>query len=72
MCAQVISHVQLFVTAWTAAHQAPLSMGLPRQGYWSRLPCPSPVVDLKELQYLIVMSGIFLSYSIFVWTFNKE
>ena len=27
----------LFVTAWTAAPQAPLSMGFPRQEYWSRL-----------------------------------
>ena len=36
------SHVWLFVTPWTVAHQAPLSMGLPRQEYWSGLPCPSP------------------------------
>ena len=34
--------VQLFVTPWTVAHQAPLSMGFSRQEYWSRLPCPSP------------------------------
>ena len=27
---------------WTVAHQAPLSMGLPRQKYWSELPFPSP------------------------------
>ena len=32
------SHVQLFVTPWTAARQAPLSMGFPRQEYWSGLP----------------------------------
>ena len=35
------SHVQLFVTLWTVAHQAPLSMGFPRQEYWSGLPFPS-------------------------------
>ena len=29
-------------TPWTVAHQAPLSMGFPRQEYWSRLPFPSP------------------------------
>ena len=29
-------------TPWTVAHQAPLSMGLPRQDYWSGLPFPSP------------------------------
>ena len=30
------------VIPWTVAHQAPLSMGFPRQEYWSRLPLPSP------------------------------
>ena len=40
MC--VLSHVRLFVTPWTVAHQAPLSMGFPRQEYWSGLPFPSP------------------------------
>ena len=32
------SHIRLFVTLWTAAHQAPLSMGFSRQEYWSGLP----------------------------------
>ena len=32
------SHVWLFATPWTAAHQAPLSMEFSRQEYWSRLP----------------------------------
>ena len=36
------SHVWLFVTLWTVAHQTPLSMGFSRQEYWSGLPCPSP------------------------------
>ena len=31
-----------FVTPWTVKHQAPLSMGFPRQEYWSGLPFPSP------------------------------
>ena len=31
-----------FVTTWTVAHQAPLSMGFPRQGHWSGWPFPSP------------------------------
>ena len=30
------------VTPWTVACQAPLSMGFPRQEYWSGLPLPSP------------------------------
>ena len=42
MCDQSLSHVQLFETPWTVAHQAPLSMGFPRQEYWSGLPLPSP------------------------------
>ena len=33
--------VQLFVTAWTVAHQAPLSMEFSRQEHWSGLPFPS-------------------------------
>ena len=36
------SCVQLFVTLWTVAHQAPLSKGFPRQEHWSGLPFPSP------------------------------
>ena len=32
----------LFATPWTAAHQAPPSMGFSRQEYWSGLPFPSP------------------------------
>ena len=31
-----------FVTSWIVAHQAPLSMGFPRQEYWSGLPSASP------------------------------
>ena len=32
------SHVQVFATPWTVAHQTPLSMGLPREGYWLGMP----------------------------------
>ena len=38
MCACILSCftcVQLFVSLWIVAHQAPLSMGFPRQEYWS-------------------------------------
>ena len=37
-----LSRVWLLVTPWTAAHQAPLSMGFSRQEYWSGVPLPSP------------------------------
>ena len=36
-----LSPVRLFVSPWTVAHQAPLSMGFSRQEYWSGLPFPS-------------------------------
>ena len=39
---QPLSHVSLFLTPWTVTHQVPLSMGFPRQEYWSGLPFPSP------------------------------
>ena len=37
-----LSHAWLFVTPWTIAHEAPLSMEFSRQEYWSGLPLPSP------------------------------
>ena len=37
-----LSRVRLLATPWTAAHQAPLSMGFSRQEYWSGVPLPSP------------------------------
>ena len=39
---QSLSHVQLFVTPWTVAHLASLSMGLSQQECWSELPFPPP------------------------------
>ena len=58
MCLHILSHdliciyvlvcsVWLFVTPWTVAHQAPLSMGFSRQEFWSRFPVPSPE-DLRS------------------------
>ena len=37
-----LSRVQLLATPWTAAYQAPPSMGFSRQEYWSGVPLPSP------------------------------
>ena len=44
LCARtcVLCHVWLFMTPWTAVHQAPLSMEFSRQEYWSGLPFPTP------------------------------
>ena len=48
-----LSHVRLLATPWTAAYQAPPSMGFSRQEYWSGVPLPSPSprlkVDLKRI-----------------------
>ena len=41
------SRVQVFVTPWAVAHQAPLSMGFSRQECWNELPC-SPPGDLPD------------------------
>ena len=38
-----LSHVRLLETPWTAALQAPPSMGFSRQEHWSRMPLPSPI-----------------------------
>ena len=46
--ANVLSCVWLFTTVGTVVHQAPLSMELPRQEYWSGLPFP-PSGDLPDL-----------------------
>ena len=40
--AQWLSHAQLFVTPWTVAHEAPISIEFSRQEYWSELPFSSP------------------------------
>ena len=42
MCAELLSHVQLFATPWNVACQTPLSMGFSRQGYWDGMPFPFP------------------------------
>ena len=39
---KLLSHLQLFATPWTVAHQALLSKGFSRQEHWSGLPFPSP------------------------------
>ena len=47
MCAQSLWAMSDSATSQTVAHQAPLSMGLSRQEYWSGMPCPPPV-DLPD------------------------
>ena len=61
------SCVHLFVTVWTLANQAPLSMGFSRQGYWSGLPCPppgdlpDPGIEPSSLTSLALAGSLFTS-----------
>ena len=47
--AAVHSRVRLFASPWTAANQAPLSMGFSRQEYWSGVPLAQGLVGVKRL-----------------------
>ena len=49
-----------FVTLWTVAHQAPLSMVFFRQEYWCGLPCPPPG-DLPNLGIKLICSISYIS-----------
>ena len=61
--APVLSHVRLFVTLWTVACQAPLSMEFPRQKYWSGLPFPPPgdLPDPGTEPAALALAGRFLT-----------
>ena len=58
-CCCHFSRVRLFVTPWTAACQAPLSMGFSRQEYWSGVPLPSPSASVRSLPFLSFIEPIF-------------
>ena len=70
MC--ILSHVWFFVTLWTVAHQAPLSMGFSRPEYWSGLPfhfpedLPDPGINLHLLhcKQILYATPPFISLSI--------
>ena len=47
---KLLSHAQLLATPWTAAYQAPLSMGFSRQEYWSGVPSPSLIVVISRYE----------------------
>ena len=57
------SHVRLVATPWTAAYQAPPSMGFSRQEYWSGLPLPSPMFCHSCCQFCFIML-LLLSHSV--------
>ena len=61
------SPAHLFVSPWTVAHQAPLSMGFSRQEYWSGLPCrlpghlPDPGIEPTSLMSPALAGGFFIT-----------
>ena len=60
-----LSHVRLSATPWTAAYQAPQSMGFSRQEYWSGMPLLSPLF----LMILIKTSLMYCRMSLY-WKFS--
>ena len=67
-----LSRVWLFETPWTAAYQAPPSMGFSRQEYWSGVPLPSPSSQLGPVQIaldnsLSHLTLIFFSFVKLTW-----
>jgi len=68
VCAKSLSHVWLFATLWTIAHQAPLSMGFSRQEHWSGLPCPPQAIIILGLNFMILRFQC--SYYTCPWSLN--
>ena len=58
------SRVWLLATPWTAAHQAPPSMGFSRQEYWSGVPLPSPFSMYKHWLFLYLSRSSLISLNI--------
>ena len=57
------SRVQLSENPWTAAYQAPLSMGFSRQEYWSGLPLPSPILLFAILRTIALQASLSMEFS---------
>ena len=57
MKVKLLSRVRLLVTPWTAAHQAPPSMGFSRQEYWSGVPLASPQINAVDINYDLTEIG---------------
>ena len=58
MKVKLLSRVRLLATPWTAAYQAPLSMGFARQEYWSGLPLPSPVIRGTSFYFYVLVVSL--------------
>ena len=64
---KLLSRVQLPATPWTAAYQAPPSMGFSRQEYWSGVPLPSPSTALESMLSRNYCSHPFRSVKLIIW-----
>ena len=62
-----LSRVRLLATPWTAAYQAPLSMGFSRQEYWSGVPLPSPAASSNVLLNLSSYNLLFHQDFVLTW-----
>ena len=67
-----LSHVRLFTTPRTAAHQAPPSMGFSKQEYWSGVPLPSPGQRARLMLNKISGIGGPPSKDLQCWSWNLE
>ena len=66
------SRVRLFVTPWTVAQQAPLSMGFSKQEYWSGLPCPTPgYLPNPGIKAASLTCPMYTSINFFFFIFKK-
>ena len=66
-----LSHVQLFVTPWTVAHQAPPFMEFSRQEYWSGLPFPSSFILLRVVDQPHLLKRLSFLHCIFLPPLSK-
>ena len=57
-----LSRVWILTTGWTAAHQAPPSMGFSRQEYWSGVPLLSPP---QSLRMILILNHEWLAFMVF-------
>ena len=70
---KLLSHVRLFLTPWTAAYQAPPSMGSSRQEHWSGVPLPSPIQNANtNYRLLSKKSGRSTNNVQFICTCRKD
>ena len=69
---KLLSCVCLLATPWTAAYQAPPSMGFSRQEYWSRVPLRSPHLLWNRIKMKVIQKEIFEDFLKLVKNFPQE